>query len=160
MEIKAQLQYPYSEDERVNFIIEQNHNNGYEIREYATEFSVPDLQAWGYTCEELTEQRKQNFEAQFLQTSLGNYRLQPKGYANAQQSIDTINNMVNAMDGLTEQIASMVFFYQTPDFSNPEECTEEWLVAHQYNPQPMTKIEWTKFYIEFTTLYAQKQYRM
>lgn len=59
MEIKAQLNKPYTEDERLNFIVEQNHNNGYEIRETSSE-----LQAWGYTQKEQEEQEK---EIRYLQ---------------------------------------------------------------------------------------------
>lgn len=103
--------------------------------------------------------RQEEFYNKFLATSKGNYRLQPKGYANAQQSVDTINGMVNAVGGLTQQIAQMVIFYPTPDFTKEEECTEEWLVAHQYNAEPMTKEEWTEFYIEFSSLYAMNQYK-
>lgn len=109
--------------------------------------------------EEQIAKRKANFEEQFLLTSKGNYRLKPKGYANAQQSIDTINAIVMAMGGLNETIANMVIFYDTPDFAKPEECTEEWLIQHQHHPNTMTKEQWVDFYIEFTTLYAQKQYK-
>ena len=103
--------------------------------------------------------RQEEFYNKFLATSKGNYRLQPKGYANAQQSVDTINGMVNALNGLTQQIAQMVIFYATPDFTKEEECTEEWLIAHQYNAEPMTKEEWADFYIEFSSLYAMNQYK-
>ena len=103
--------------------------------------------------------RQEEFYNKFLATSKGNYRLQPKGYSNAQQSVDTINGMVNAVGGLTQQIAQMVIFYPTPDFTKEEECTEEWLIAHQYNAEPMTKEEWTEFYIEFSSLYAMNQYK-
>lgn len=154
MEIKARLEKPYDDEQYANFVVEYNHQQGFEIRETETE-----LQAWGYTEEEQQQQRRENFENQFLATSKGNYRLQPKGYANAQQSVDTINNIVMAMGGLSETIANMVIFYETPDFSKPEQCTEEWLVQHQHHPQPMTIQEWTQFYIEFTTLYAEQQYR-
>lgn len=51
MEIKAILNKPYTEDERINFIVVQNHNNGYEIKETETA-----LEAWGYTEEEKAEQ--------------------------------------------------------------------------------------------------------
>lgn len=105
------------------------------------------------------ENRQKDFYDKFLATSKGNYRLQPKGYSNAQQSVDTINGMVNALNGLTQQIAQMVIFYPTPDFTKEEECTEEWLISHQYNAEPMTKEEWTEFYIEFSTLYAMNQYK-
>ena len=109
--------------------------------------------------EEQAEKRKQTFYTHFIKTSLGNYRLEPKGYANAQQSIDTINNMVNALGSLTNQISEMILFYETPDFTDETQCTEEWLIANQYKAPVMTKEEWTKFYIEFSTLYAQKQYK-
>ena len=33
MEIKAELQKPYTENERMDFIVEQNHRNSYEIKE-------------------------------------------------------------------------------------------------------------------------------
>ena len=53
MEIKAELIKPYTENERINFIVEQNHKNGYEIRETETA-----LEALGYTTEELEQQEK------------------------------------------------------------------------------------------------------
>ena len=109
--------------------------------------------------QEVVNFRRNNFYNTFLATSLGNYRLQPKGYANAQQSIDTVNNVVMLMGGLNETIAQMVIFYETPDFTKEEECTEEWLVQHQYHPQTMTIQQWGQFYVEFCTLYAQQQYK-
>ena len=54
MEIKAELLKPYSETQRLNFIVNYNHNLGYEIRE--TEIK---LEAWGYTQEEKEEQEKE-----------------------------------------------------------------------------------------------------
>jgi hypothetical protein len=47
VEIKATLNKPYTEEQRISFIVEQNHQQGYEIRETDTE-----LQAWGKTKEE------------------------------------------------------------------------------------------------------------
>lgn len=45
MEIKAELKQPYTEDERVDFIVKQNHELGYEIREvedtWQEEIQVP-----------------------------------------------------------------------------------------------------------------------
>lgn len=54
MEIKAQLNKPYTENQRNDFIVEQNHNLGYEIRETETA-----LEAWGYTEEEIKEQERE-----------------------------------------------------------------------------------------------------
>lgn len=54
MEIKAILNKPYTEEQRISFIVEQNHQQGYEIRETETE-----LQAWGYTEEEKRQQKQE-----------------------------------------------------------------------------------------------------
>ena len=54
MEVKATLNKPYLEQERIEFIKEQNRRNGYEIRE-----TDEQLQAWGYTAEEIAEQERQ-----------------------------------------------------------------------------------------------------
>ena len=54
MEIKVTIQKPYTEEQRLGFIVSQNHRNGYEIRETETA-----LEAWGYTQAELDEQAKQ-----------------------------------------------------------------------------------------------------
>lgn len=51
MEIKAELLKPYTENERMDFIVQENHRMGYEIRE-----SENSLQAWGYTEEEIAQQ--------------------------------------------------------------------------------------------------------
>lgn len=140
------------------------HENDQNIKNLYPDCVVLIDNAWqGQVGDKYTitaKKRKEIFENDFISTSLGNYRLFPKGYSNAQQSIDTINNIVNVMGSLTEQVANMIKFYQTPDFSKPEECSEEWLIEHQYSPNPMTKEQWTNFYIEFTTLYAQKQYQI
>jgi len=54
MEIKAQLTKPYTEDDRLAFIVEQNHEKNYLIED--TENA---LLAWGYTQEEIAEQEKE-----------------------------------------------------------------------------------------------------
>ena len=54
MEIKAELLKPYTDKERMDFIVEQNHNNSYEIREAETA-----LEAWGYTEVEKQEQERE-----------------------------------------------------------------------------------------------------
>jgi len=54
MEIKAILNKPYTETQKLDFIVENNHNLGYEIKETETE-----LQAWGYTEEEKAKEEQQ-----------------------------------------------------------------------------------------------------
>ena len=54
MEIKSKLNKPYTNKQRTDFIVEQNHRQCYEIKETSTA-----LEAWGYTEEELQQQRKE-----------------------------------------------------------------------------------------------------
>jgi hypothetical protein len=54
MELKERLIKPYTEDERIEFVIEQNHNLGFEIRE-----TDDELQAWGYTDEEIEQMKRE-----------------------------------------------------------------------------------------------------
>ena len=54
MEIKATLNKPYTEQERIHFIVVNNHQNGYQITE-----TQEALEAWGYTQKEIEEQEKQ-----------------------------------------------------------------------------------------------------
>lgn len=54
MEIKATLKKPYTENERMDFVVQYNHGMGYTIEETETE-----LQALGYTEEEIALQEKQ-----------------------------------------------------------------------------------------------------
>ena len=66
MEIKAKLDKPYTEENRLDFVVAQNHQNGYEIRETNTA-----LEAWGYTEQEQAQKRQSDFEKEFFNTSLG-----------------------------------------------------------------------------------------
>ena len=58
MEIKATLQKPYTENQRMDFIVDNNHKLGYEIKESETA-----LEAWGYTEEEKEEQEHERIQA-------------------------------------------------------------------------------------------------
>ncbi len=55
MEIKASLLKPYTDNERMDFIVQYNHVMGYTIEETETE-----LQALGYTEEEIAQQKKES----------------------------------------------------------------------------------------------------
>ena len=57
MEIKAQLNKPYTEEQRTNFIVENNHRLGYKIRE-----TKETLDALGYTQEELDDQEYERIQ--------------------------------------------------------------------------------------------------
>ena len=61
MEIKASLQKPYTENERMNFIVQYNHSMGYKIVETETE-----LQALGYSEEEIAQQEAERIGNLYL----------------------------------------------------------------------------------------------
>ena len=61
MEIKATLKKPYTETERMNFIVQYNHSMGYTIEETETE-----LQALGYTEEEQAQKEAERIAKLFL----------------------------------------------------------------------------------------------
>ena len=61
MEIKATLNKPYTQKQRLDFIVEHNHKKGSKIKE--TENS---LQAWGLSVQEKAEQEKQIRKAELI----------------------------------------------------------------------------------------------
>jgi len=58
MQLVTKIDKPYTDEEKANFIVENNHNLGYEIRETENE-----LQAWGFTEEEQAEQHRQYLDS-------------------------------------------------------------------------------------------------
>lgn len=63
MEIKAILNKPYTEEQRINFIVENNHKKAYQLKE--TELA---LEAWGYTDAEYLAWAK---EAKYNEANAG-----------------------------------------------------------------------------------------
>lgn len=64
MELKAKMTKPYTEQERAEFIVLQNHNLGYEIKE-----TDKALEAWGYSQEEIEAQEKARIQELFMTRS-------------------------------------------------------------------------------------------
>lgn len=155
MEIKDILNKPCTDIQRADFIVENNHQHGYEIRETETA-----LEAWGLTAEEAEqeaeEQREAEFKNKFFEIpNFGWFRKQPKGYSSAVESLNTAFNAVTILQKLP---ANMLIFYQEPDFTKPEECTEEWLIEHQiFNPE-MSVQEFDTFYMAFMTAWNTQEH--
>lgn len=61
MEIKAILEKPYTDKDRMYFIVEQNHNLGFEIKE-----TDDALEAWGYTEEEIAQRERERIGKLYL----------------------------------------------------------------------------------------------
>lgn len=109
------------------------------------------------TDEQKANERKTTFENQFFQIPAienvfvgGWYRKKPKGYASAVESLNTCFNAVLALNKLP---ADTLIFYTQPDYSNADECTEEWLIAHQFKNEEMTKEQFMQFYSVFMTVW-------
>ena len=58
MEIKAILNKPYTETQKIDFVVTENHKNGFEIRETETA-----LEAWGLTEEEQAEKERERINS-------------------------------------------------------------------------------------------------
>lgn len=102
---------------------------------------------------EQEEKREAYFKSKFFNIEgFGWYRKQPKGYQSAVESVNSAYNSFSEMQklGLAENFpADTLIFYQQPDFTKPEECTEEWLIAHQIFNTEMTPQQFGQFYIGF-----------
>lgn len=61
MEIKATLNKPYTDKQRIDFIVSENHTKGYEIKETKTA-----LEAWGLTAEEVAEKEKEAHKKELI----------------------------------------------------------------------------------------------
>lgn len=108
--------------------------------------------------QEQAEKRKEEFYNNFVVTSWGAFRKTPKGYSSAVEAVNTIFNMVNVAQAFTEQLSPLLIFYEVPDFTKEEQCTEEWLVANQKTHEPCDLATFMQWYLEFQTVWAKTQY--
>ena len=110
------------------------------------------------TDEQKAQERRKQFNDNFVITSWGAFRKTPQGYSSAVEAVNTIFNMVNIAQGLNESLAPLLIFYEVPDFTDPKQCTEEWLVANQKTHEPCDLATFMQWYLEFQTIWAQTQY--
>ncbi len=101
------------------------------------------------TDEELAKLKANQRKTQFLNTffkigDYGYYRKIPKGYSTAMDSLNCAMNALNAE--ITEFPAGTFIFYKEPDFTQPEQCTEDWLIANQIKSDVMSADEFKKLY--------------
>ena len=107
---------------------------------------------------EKIKNRTLDFYKNFIVTSWGAFRKTPKGYSSAVEAVNTVFNMVNVAQALTEDLATLLIFYEVPDFTKAEQCTEEWLVAHQKKHKACDLQTFMSWYLEFQTVWAKTQY--
>lgn len=168
MYIIEQLDAPWTEEERDAFI-EKYRSPDYVLQQYTDK-----IESWAYdefdraeiivpppippTPEEQYEMNKEYFESQFFEIpDVGWYRKAPKGYASAIESLGVAYNMITS--GAVEELPAGTFiFYQQPDYSDNEQCTEEWLVAHHILSPTMSKQEFMQFYSAFVVAWNQSEH--
>lgn len=76
------------------------------------------------------------------------YRRKPKGYSSATESLlaaFTIASTAGKID------AGVIQVYPVPDFTDPEQVTEEWLVANQIALPELSTQQFMAFYSKFLT---------
>lgn len=135
-----------------------NNNNAY-IDEIEPENNIRRFEI--FEQPQLTpEERKAEFLKDFFKVSLGElgeayYRKKPKGYQSAVESINTAQIMCSKMNGLP---ANILIFYQEPDFTKSEECTEEWLEQHQIILPAITMEQFDTLYISFITAWNTQEH--
>ena len=111
--------------------------------------------------QEQADLREADFKSKFFNIEgFGWYRKQPKGYQSAIESLNTAFNRFSFMQkmGIETFPANVFIFYAEPDFTKPEECTEEWLVAHQTKNEAMTAQEFGSFYAAFTDAWNTEEH--
>ena len=106
---------------------------------------------------ELAEARKEEFLKQFFKIDgYGYFRKQPKGYGSAVESLNTAFNIVTVLGNLP---ANTLTFYAEPDFTIPEQCTEEWLVENAIKNEVMTPSEFGTFYAQFMMAWNTQEHQ-
>lgn len=110
---------------------------------------------------EQAQMRQAEFFAQFFEVpnakgdKTGYFRKVPKGYNSAIESINTAFNAVAVLGSLP---AGSMIFYEKPDFTKEEECTEDWLISNQFTNNKMTAAEFGTFYANFVGAWQNKEH--
>ena len=108
------------------------------------------------TPEEIAEKRREVFLKDFFKVEgYGYYRRTPKGYQSAVESMNVLFNVANITKGVQE---GLIIFYQEPDFTDPEQCAEEWLVEHQIIMPALTLEQFLQLYVAFMTAWNTEEH--
>lgn len=106
--------------------------------------------------QEQADLRQADFESKFFNIpNFGWFRKVPKGYTSAVECLNLAFNNVSLLGKLP---ANTMIFYAQPDFTKPEECTEEWLVEHQTKNAEMSAQEFGEFYAGFSVAWNSTEH--
>lgn len=124
MEVIAELEKPYTDEERTQFILTYNRGeHNYSIVE--TEHA---LQALGRTAEEEATLREHDFNLAFFKTSLGNIRRKVNMKDGSKK--DFLSDMLLQIKaGLEAGQTIQIITYKDPDFTH--EFTDEYMLSLQ-----------------------------
>ena len=107
--------------------------------------------------QEAAEKREADFKSKFFKIpGFGWFRKVTKGY---QSAVECLNLAFNNVSILGKLPAETLIFYAQPDFTNPDECTEEWLIAHQSFNAEMTTQEFGEFYAAFSVAWNNEEHK-
>ena len=107
--------------------------------------------------EEETAKRETDFKSKFFKIpGFGWFRKVPKGY---QSAVECLNLAFNNVSILGKLPAETLIFYTQPDFTKPEECTEEWLIEHQTKNAEMSAQEFGQFYAAFSVAWNNEEHK-
>lgn len=122
MEIKAILEKPYTFEQKRDFILVQNRQNGYEIKETETQ-----LEAWGLSENDKADIRRTNFYKEFFNTSLGWIR---RNVTMKNGTKDFLSDLLPTISmAITTGQEVKIIAYDEPDFT---EDIEDW-TKYQHN---------------------------
>ena len=109
--------------------------------------------------EEKAQEREEAFKNEFFEiTNYGWYRRKPKGYTSALESLTVAYNMVTS--GVIQELPAGTFiFYPEPDYTKPEQCTEEWLIEHHILSEAMTAQQFLPFYAQFVVAWNNEMHK-
>ena len=93
MEIKATLNKPYTDKQRMDFIVTQNHKLGFEIKENGTA-----LEAWGNTDEEIQKQLQERRNQEIDEKVKELYNMATvEMIKNNKENVDTYCSIINSL---------------------------------------------------------------
>lgn len=138
MEIKAELLKPYTNEQRIKFVVENNHKLGYVIEE-----TDKALLALGYSEEEKIETKKAQFNNDFFLTSLGYIRR--KVTMKTGETKDFLSDLLPVIYlGVTSGQPVEIITYKEPDFTQDEvnwlELQEKKIVTPEFLQECFAKL--------------------
>lgn len=127
---------------------------------FISKWELPEAQPTAQQLEQLLPLvLEKSFKDNFIILSIGAYRKAPHGYSSAVESFNVLCNIAIANNGLPQEIAQEVKFYQVPNFFDATQCSDEWLIQHQISLNQMTLQDFMQLYTEFNAKWLIEQHR-